>query len=48
VKNKKGKYHSEADLRDMRPSHISTIHKETGDNLYDSIGGIEAKNTKLK
>jgi hypothetical protein len=26
VKNKKGKSHSEVDLRDMRPSQISKIH----------------------
>jgi hypothetical protein len=32
----------------MRPSHISRIHRETGDALDDSIGGPEAKNTKLK
>jgi hypothetical protein len=48
VKNKKGKSHSEVDLRDMRPSQISRIHRATGDALDDSIGGLEAKNTKLK
>jgi hypothetical protein len=48
VKNKKGKYHSEVDLRDMRPSHISIIHRATEDALDDSIGGLEAENTKLK
>jgi hypothetical protein len=29
-------------------SHISIIHREIGDALDDSIGGLEAKNTKLK
>jgi hypothetical protein len=48
VKNKKGKYHSEVDLRDMWPSQISRIHKEIKDSLDDSIGGHEPKNTKLK
>jgi hypothetical protein len=48
VKNKKGKSHSKVCLRDMRPSHISRIHRETGDALDDSIGGLEVKNTKLK
>jgi hypothetical protein len=32
----------------MRPSHISKIHRETGDALYDSIGGLEEENMKLK
>jgi nucleoside-triphosphatase THEP1 len=48
VKNQKGKYRSELDLRDMRPSYISRIHRETEDSMYDSIGGVETKNTKLK
>ena len=32
----------------MRPSQISKIHRATGDALDDSIGGLEAENTKLK
>jgi hypothetical protein len=48
IKNKKGKSHSEVDLRDMQPSHISRIHRPTEYSLDDSIGGLEAKNTKLK
>jgi hypothetical protein len=48
VKNKKGKSHLEVDLRDMRPSQISRIHREIGDALDDSIGGLEVENTKLK
>jgi hypothetical protein len=32
----------------MRPSYISRIHRETGDSMYDSIGGVEMKNMKLK
>jgi len=32
----------------MWPSHISKIHRATGDSLDDSIGGLEEKNTKLK
>jgi hypothetical protein len=48
MKNKKGKYRSEVDLRDMRPSHISKIHIEIRDALDDSIGGLEEENTKLK
>jgi hypothetical protein len=48
VKNKKGKSHSEVNLRNMWPSQISRIHKETGDALDDSIGGLEVENIKLK
>jgi hypothetical protein len=48
LKNKKGKSHSEVDLNDMWPSQIYKIHRETGDSLDDSIGGLEAENTKLK
>jgi hypothetical protein len=48
VKNKKGKSRSEVNLRNMRPSQISRIHRETDDALDDSIGGLEAENTKLK
>jgi hypothetical protein len=48
VKNKKGKSHSEVNLRNMRPSQISRIHKATGDALDDSIGGLEEENIKLK
>jgi hypothetical protein len=44
VKNKKGKSRLEVDLRDIWPSQISRIHRAIG----DSIGGLEAKNTKLK
>jgi nucleoside-triphosphatase THEP1 len=47
-KNKKGKYRSEVDLKDMRSSQISKIHRATRDALDDSIGGLEAENTKLK
>jgi hypothetical protein len=48
VKNKKGKSPSEVDLKDLRPSQISRIHRATGDALDDSIGGLEVENTKLK
>jgi hypothetical protein len=48
VKNKKGKYHSEVYLRDMRPSQISRIHRATEDALDDSIGGLGAESMKLK
>jgi hypothetical protein len=48
VKNKKGKSCLEVNLRNMRPSHISRIHRETNDALDDSIGGLEVENTKLK
>jgi hypothetical protein len=48
MKSKKGKSHSEVDLRDMRPSQISKIHREIVDALDDSIGGLEAENMKLK
>jgi hypothetical protein len=47
-KNKKGKSRSEVNLKDMRPSQISKIHRETGDALDDSIDGLEAENAKLK
>jgi len=42
MKNKKGKYHSEVDLKDLQPSQISRIHIETKDALDHSIGGLEA------
>jgi hypothetical protein len=32
----------------MWPSQISRIHRATDDALDDSIGGLEAENTKLK
>jgi hypothetical protein len=48
VKNKKWKYRSEVNLRNMRPSQISRIHRETDNALDDSIGGFEEENTKLK
>jgi hypothetical protein len=32
----------------MRFSQISQIHRETGDALDDSIGGLEVDNSKLK
>jgi hypothetical protein len=48
MKSKKGKSHSEVDLRDMWPSSISKIHRATEDALDDSIGGLEVENTKLK
>jgi hypothetical protein len=48
VKNKKGKYHSEINLRNMWPSQISQIHRATGDDLDNSIEGLEAENVKLK
>jgi hypothetical protein len=48
VKNKKGKSHSEVNLRNMRPFQISRIHREIDDALDYSIGGIEVENTKLK
>jgi hypothetical protein len=44
VKNKKGKSRSEVDLRYMRPSHISKIHRAIDDALDDSIGGLEEEN----
>lgn len=47
-KNKKGKARSEVDLRFMRLSQISKIHKVTGDALDDSIDGLEVENTNLK
>jgi hypothetical protein len=47
-KNKKGKSHSEGDLKDMWLYQISKIHIATGDALDDYIGGLEVKNTKLK
>jgi hypothetical protein len=31
----------------MWPSYISRIHKEIGDGLGDSIGGIKAKNINI-
>jgi hypothetical protein len=48
MKNKKGKSHSEVDLKYMRSSQIYKIHIAIRDPLDDSIGGLEAENTKLK
>jgi len=47
-KNKKVKSLSKVDLKDMWQSQISKIHRETEDSLDDSIGGLEAENTKSK
>jgi hypothetical protein len=47
-KNKKGKYRSKVDLKDMWPSQIYKIHRETRDALDDPIDGLEAENAKLK
>jgi hypothetical protein len=47
-KNKKVKSRSKVDLKDMQSSQIYKIHRAIGDALDDSIGGLEAKNTKLK
>jgi hypothetical protein len=48
VTNRKDKSHTEINFRKMRPSQISLFHRVTGDALDDSIGGIEAKNARLK
>jgi hypothetical protein len=48
VKNKKGKYRSEINLRNMWPSQISQIHQATVDAMDNSIGGLEVENAKLK
>jgi hypothetical protein len=47
-KNKNGKSCSKVDLKDMRSSQISKIHRSTGDALDDSIDGLETENAKLK
>jgi hypothetical protein len=48
VKNKKGTSRSEFNLRNMRPSQISKMHRATGDALDNSISGLEMKNLMLK
>jgi hypothetical protein len=48
VKNNKGKSHLEVNLANMRPSKICRLHIATVDALDDSIGGIEAENSRLK
>jgi hypothetical protein len=48
VTNRKGKSRTEINFRKMRPSQISLFHRVTDDALDDSIGGIEAKNARLK
>jgi hypothetical protein len=48
LKNKKGKYRSAIDLRDMRPSKLSSIHQVTGDALDVSIIDMEEENSRLK
>jgi hypothetical protein len=40
--NKMGNYRSEVDLKDMRLSQISKIHRAIEDALDDSIDGLEA------
>jgi hypothetical protein len=47
VNNKKRKSHSKVNLRNMRPSQVSKIHRSTSDALDDSIGNLE-EDTKLK
>jgi hypothetical protein len=47
-KNKRGKYRSEVDLKDMQSSQISKIYQATDDTFDDSIDGLEAENTELK
>ena len=47
-KNKRGKSRTEVELKDMRSSQISKIHRATKDALDDFIGGMEAEKTKLK
>jgi hypothetical protein len=47
-RNKKRKSRSEANLKYMRPSQISKIHKAIRDALDDSIDGLEADNARLK
>jgi hypothetical protein len=44
----KGKSPSKVDLKYMRPSQISKIHKTIGDALDDFIDGLEAENARLK
>ena len=41
VKNKKGKYCSENNLRNMCPSQISQIHRATRDTIDNSISSLE-------
>jgi hypothetical protein len=47
-KNTKGKSHSEVNLKNMWSSQVSRIHGATNDALDNSIGSLEAENTKLK
>jgi hypothetical protein len=48
VKNKKRNPRSEVNLKNMRPSQVSRIHRTIDDALDDSISSLEAENTKLK
>jgi hypothetical protein len=48
VTNRKGEPRIEINFRKMWPSQISLFHRVTNDALDDSIGGIEAKNSRLK
>jgi hypothetical protein len=43
AKNKKGKYRSEVNLKNMRPSQVSRIHRATGDALDNSIAVSKQK-----
>jgi hypothetical protein len=47
VRKNKGKSRSEINLGNMQLSQISQLHRATGDDLDDSIGGIEAENAIL-
>jgi hypothetical protein len=48
TKNKKGKSRSDVSLANMQLSQIFQLHIMSRDALHDSIGCIEADNSKLK
>jgi hypothetical protein len=47
VKNKKGTSRLDINLCNMRPSHISKMHRATGYALENSICGLETENLML-
>jgi hypothetical protein len=48
ITKRKGKYRTKINFREMRLSKISLFHQVTDDSIHNSIGGIEAQNSRVK
>ena len=48
VTNRKDKFPTKINFREMRLSQVSLFHQVIGDSLHDSIGGIEEENARVK